>query len=286
MFVLVLAARVVAADELPQARTADRPLAPAGERLSPPPSAAVSADHPLTPILAFARQEQKFLRETLRDFSCRLVKRERIDGFLQDFQYIDMWVREEVRQDNRVAQPMSIYLQFLAPAKVSGRQVLFIEGENDGKMLVRNGGKHFDYVVVNIDPDGDSARDESLVPITQSGFNRVLGQMIAVLEKHVRADPSGANTRVERIAGARLNKRPSSVIRVTHPQKQRGLEFHVANVFVDDELRVPVRVDFSLWPSRPGQTPPLLAEYTYTQLKLNPNLPDNTFSPGRLRGSR
>ena len=75
---------------------------------------------------------------------------------------------------------MSIYLEFLGPQKVAGRRVLFIEGENDGKMMVRNGGKHFDYVTVNIAPDSDSAREESLVPITQSGFNRMLAQMIDV----------------------------------------------------------------------------------------------------------
>lgn len=244
------------------------------------------AEHPLHSVIEYARGEQDYLRQTLRDFSCRLVKRERIEGFLQDYQYINMWVREEARQGDPVVRPMSIYLEFLGPQKVAGRRVLFIEGENDGKMMVRNGGKHFDYVTVNIEPDGESAREESLVPITQSGFNRILAQMIDVLERHRRADPSGANTQVKRIVGAKINKRPSSVIRIVHPRKQPGLEFHEANVFVDDELRVPVRVDFSLWPTRANQKPPLAAEYTYTELKLNPNLPDSTFSPARLKSSR
>jgi hypothetical protein len=250
------------------------------------PLSAPPAEHPLSSVITYARGEQEYLRNTLRDFSCRLVKRERIEGFLQDYVYINMWVREEGRQGNRVTQPMSIYLEFLGPQKVAGRRVLFIEGENDGKMMVRNGGKHFDYVTVNIAPDSDSAREESLVPITQSGFNRVLAQMIDVLERHRKADPSGTNTQVKRIAGAKINKRPASVIHIVHPQKQAGLEFHEANVFVDDELRVPVRVDFSLWPSRANQKPPLAAEYTYTELQLNPNLPDSTFSRARVKSSR
>jgi hypothetical protein len=281
-FVLSLMGAAPGLAEDTQTRTSNRPL----DRASAGTPTIVPIDHPLHSILEYARRERDYLRATLRDFSCRLVKRERIDGFLQDYQYIDMWVRESQSDGGRLVQPLSIYLHFLGPEKIAGRRVLYIEGQNDDKMLVRNGGRHFDYIVVNIDPYGESARDESLVPITQSGFNRVLAQMIAVLERHAQADPGGGNTKVERIEGAKINKRPASVVRITHPQKQPGLEFHVANVFVDDELRVPVRVDFSLWPNRPGQQPPLLAEYTYTQLTLNPNLPDSTFNKAHLRSSR
>ncbi len=259
-------------------RTSNRPPAP---DLS-----AVVAGHPLLGVIDYARKERQYLRRTLRDFTCRLIKRERIDSFLQDYQYIDMWVREEVRDGPRVVVPLSIYMQFLAPRKIAGRRVLYVDGRNDGKMLVRNGGRHFDYVVVDIDPYGETAMDESSVPITQIGLNQILVQMIAVLERHMASDPSGANTEVRQIKGAKLNDRPASVIRITHATKQPGLEFHIANVFVDRELHVPVRVDYSDWPTRPGQPPPLIAEYTYTNLKVNVGLTDAAFSPRRLRSGK
>ncbi|HEY2895460.1 MAG TPA: DUF1571 domain-containing protein [Pirellulales bacterium] len=255
--------------------TARRPVAPEAEP---------NREHPIASVLDYARREQSYLRESLRDFTCRLIKRERINDILQDFTYIDMWGREEIREGDRIVQPMSIFLLFQAPKNVAGRRVLFVEGQNEGKMLVRNGGRHFDYVVVNVDPNGETAREESLVPITQSGFNRILAQMIQILERDMQIDPSGQNTKVERIAGAKINKRPSSVVRIIHPQKQEGLEFHIANVFVDDELHVPVRVDLSLWPTHSGQKPPILAEYTYTDLKLNVGIPDNVFTPAHVRG--
>lgn len=243
----------------------------------------VVSGHPLTGVVEYARKERDYLRRTVHDFTCRLIKRERIDDFLQDYQYIDMWVREEVRDGSHVVAPLSIYMQFLAPRKIAGRRVLFIEGQNDGRMLVRNGGKHFDYVVVDVDPYGKTAMDESLVPVTQTGFNQILAQMIAVLERHMAADPTGSNTEVRQIDGAKLNKRPASVIRISHKVKQPGLEFHIANVFVDQELHVPVRVDYSDWPTREGQRPPLIAEYTYTLLKMNVGLTDANFSPRLLR---
>ncbi len=248
------------------------------DTLEPP-----AADHPLSPVIAYARREQKFLGQTVRDFSCRLVKRERISGFLQDMHFIDMEVREGTYQDGRVIQPLSIYLHFLAPKSVVDRNVIFVEGQNDGKMLVRNGGKHFEYVLAKIDPASEAAREETLVPVTEIGFNRLLGHMIHVLERHQQVDPLGNNTQAERIAGAKINNRPCTVIRIMHPQPMRGLDFHIANVFVDDALHAPVRVDYSGWPKNESSSAPLIAEYTYTNLKLNVGLTDATFNPARLR---
>lgn len=245
----------------------------------------VAAGHALKPVIEYAKKEQAYLRSTVRDFSCRLTKRERIHGILQDHNYIDMWVREEQRNERGVSAPLSIYMQFLAPKNVAGRRVLYVDGHNNNKMLVRNGGKHFDYVVVEIDPHGETAMDESLVPVTQSGFNQILAQMIAVLERHVAIDPSGTNTEVQQIKGAKLNQRACNVIRISHPTPQQGLEFHRVNVFVDDELHVPVRVDYMDWPRKPGGEAPLIAEYTYTNLKVNVGLPDSTFNPHRLKGA-
>lgn len=251
-----------------------------------PSTAPTSREHPLATVLKYAREEQMYLRGAVRDFTCRLVKRERIDGRLQPFTYIDMRVREEVLDGERIVRPQSIYLSFLSPDEVAGRKVLFVAGENDGKMVVRKGGKRFSYVVTDIDPLGDSARQESLVPISESGFNHSLGHMIRVLEKHAQIDPAGENTRVRRIAGAKINHRLCKVICIEHTRKQPGLEFHQANVFVDDALHVPVRIDYSDWPRSPGEAPSLIAEYTYTDLKLNVNLSDRAFDPTLVRGNR
>lgn len=255
-------------------------------RPSPEEPAATISRHPLEAVIQYARREQNYLKQSVNDFTCRLVKRELIGGFLQDMQYIDMQVREELVADGRLVRPLSIYMHFLGPKLVAGRRVIYVKGQNEGKMLVRNGGRHFDYVIVRLDPDGENAREETLVPITQIGFTQLLSQMIAVLERHQKADPTGGNSLTERIAGAKIENRPCTVIRVTHPQPAKGLEFHVANVFVDNELHAPIRVDYSGWPKYPRGPAPLIAEYTYTDLKLNVNLPDAAFGRSRLRSQR
>lgn len=279
---LSMAALVIAAGSI--AWSADKPLpTQSANRLPTTDLNSARRAHPLSSVIDYARQEQRYMSQTVNDFTCRLVKRERINGFLQDMHFIDLQVREAVHQGDQIVRPLSIYLQFHAPKNVAGRKIVFVEGQNDGKMLVRNGGRHFDYVVAQIDPNGENAREETLVPITDIGFTRLMGRMIEVLERHREADSSGDNTKVDRIKGAKINNRTCTVIRVTHPKEAAGLEFHQAHVFVDDELHAPLRVDYSSWPKRPGTPPPLIAEYTYTDLRLNVNLPDSTFTRGRLR---
>jgi len=259
---------------------AERPASPPAEAVSRVsnyrPEIDRTARHPLKAVIDYASREQQYLEQTVRDFTCRLVKRERINGYLQDTHFIDMEVRE---------QPLSLYLYFLGPKNVIGRKVIYVDGQNNGEMLVRNGGKHFDYVTANLDPNGETAKEETLVPVTEIGFNRLLAHMIGVLRKHEQIDAAGQNSKAERISGAKINGRTCTVIRIIHPEKMSGLEFHQANVFVDNELNVPIRVDYSDWPTAPGRPAPLIAEYTYTDLKLNVGLNDGSFDRSRLRGA-
>ncbi len=54
-----------------------------------------------------------------------------------------------------------------------------------------------------------------------------------------------------------------------HPVPRRNFLFHLARIFVDDELGVPVRYEAYDWPREPGGAPELIEEYTYLDLKLN-----------------
>jgi hypothetical protein len=247
----------------------------------PAPSSATQ--HPLAWVLKYIRDEQAYLQQNVRDFTCRLTKRERIEGRLQDYYYINMHVREEASVGTRAVRPLSVLLEFLSPSEIAGRKILFVAGQNDNKMLVRKGGKRFSFLVIDLDPFGPSAQQESLIPITELGFQQQLGRTIRVLERDMAVDQSGENTKVEHIKGASINDRSCEVIRITHPKQHNGLQFFQANMYVDSQLHLPVRIDAYGWPEQTGQEPPLLAEYTYTNLKLNVDLSDSLFEPAILR---
>jgi hypothetical protein len=247
-------------------------------------AATPAADHPLAWVLKFAHEERAYLQQTVRDFTCRVTKRERIDGDLQDYYYIDMRVREQIYAGGQMTQPLSVLLKFLGPSDVEGRRALFVAGQNDNKLLVRKGGRRFSYMVVDIDPFGPSVKQESLMPINEIGFSHLLDRTIRTLQQDVAADPSGDNTIVEHITTATINGRPCQMLRITHPLRRDGLQFFSASMAIDSELHVPVRFDVYDWPEAPGQKPPLTAEFTYTDVKLNVNLEDAIFAPAILRG--
>ena len=60
-----------------------------------------------------------------------------------------------------MVKPLAVFMQFLAPKSIKDRRVLFIEGQNDGKVLVRKGGNLMKHVKLTIDPHGSAARRES-----------------------------------------------------------------------------------------------------------------------------
>ncbi len=109
--------------------------------------------------------------------------------------------------------------------------------------------------------------------------------MITILQRQIEADPSGANTQVEWMEDKDVEGRLCSAVRITHPQKCDELGFHTATVYVDCQWRVPIRIEAHDWPEVPGQSPALIAEYSYTDLKLNASLGDDSFDPAIVRGN-
>jgi hypothetical protein len=170
-------------------------------------------------------------------------------------------------------------MRFLAPATLKGRKVLYVRGQNEGKMLVRNGGKRFSYVTVRLEPDSEAAMKESRYPITETGLKNVTRRLLEKAEEDMLHDPTGANTQVTFFRDAKVDGRTCTRIRVTHPEPDENLSFHVANVFVDDQLGVPVRVEGYGWPDEEDDAPPLLEEYTFTRLRLNVGLTEAQFDP-------
>jgi hypothetical protein len=69
------------------------------------------------------------------------------------------------------------------------------------------------------------------------------------------------------------------MIQVKHPIPRQNFRAHVMRIFFDRELRVPIHFDAFLWPSQPGEKPPLDEAYTYQNLKINTNLTAMDFDP-------
>lgn len=249
-----------AAPETPAPQVEDAPPAPSGP-------------HPLLPAMKIAYRSYEFLAKEVEDYSCRVVKQERIDGRLRPVEYIDAKIRHPWRVGGRMVHPSSLYLKYVAPEAVAGREVLWVDGANDGKMVVRRGGRRFNYITVEIDPHSETAMRETGYAVMDTGMKTMVRKLIEIgLE-----DMKYGECDVQFFHEVKLDDRPCLCIQVTHPRRRAQFKFHVARIFVDDEHPVPLRYEAYDWPAAEGEAPPLLEQYTFQHLKLNVGFRDAEF---------
>src|SRR5262245_58578134 len=74
-------------------------------------SATGDAAHPLDPALKIAREGLEHIDAKVKDYTCTIVKRERIDGVLGDIQFLSAKVRHHGKT-NKQDNPFSVYLKF------------------------------------------------------------------------------------------------------------------------------------------------------------------------------
>ncbi len=234
-----------------------------------------AGEHPVAEALREATARLQHMDAEIRDYTCLLIKRERIKGRLRDHEYLFMKLRHRQVREGRTLVPFSVYLKYLAPADLQGREILFVEGRYDGKVIARRGGQRFAYVTTTVDPESELAREQSRYPITHVGMKNLLRDLIEVGKEELEHTPD--EIEVKRIPGAKVSGRECTVIQFTHPKKGDDYRFHIARVFVDDELRLPIRFASYDWPKEEGGHPRLLEEYTYLDVKLNVGLSDRDF---------
>ena len=231
--------------------------------------------HPLAPALHKAYLGLNELNGSLVDYSATLVKRERVDGKLLDHEYIFVKVRQEQRDTNEnITVPFGVYMHFVGPNKIKGRECLWIRGENKGKMVAHEGGKIMSLVSVWLHPTSPLAMKGNRYPISEIGIQNLIVKLIEKTERDIRTD----DCEVKFFENAKVAGRSCTCIQVMHQVKRAPFDFYLARVFVDNQLNLPIRYAAWEWPSRKGGAPVLLEEYTYTNLKINNNFTNADFS--------
>ncbi len=221
-------------------------------------------EHPLMPALRWAHDGKKNL-EKLQDYSAVVEKRERVDGKVGEPQYMFVKVRHK---------PFSVYMYFMGPPELKGREVIYVEGQNDGKMWAHGTGVQKTlFRTVSLVPDGVIAMRGQRYPLTELGLLNLVDRLIEVAQDDIKYGECD----VKFFEGAEINNRKCTVIQVVHPVPRRNFLFHVARIFIDDELNIPIRYEAHDWPKNPGDPPQLMEEYTYVNLKLNNGFTDADF---------
>jgi len=232
-------------------------------------SVSSSSTNPLLPAIRVAHRSLEKIDRTIFDYSCTLVKRERIDEKLGSYEFIYTKIRHK---------PFSVYMYFLSPEASKGQEALYVQGQNDNKLLGNAGsGLRARFGTVSLAPDGLMAMSGQRYPITEVGIRNLTARLIARAKQGLQFNQCEVlyfkNTRIGKGASART----CTCIQVTHLKPQPALPFHRARIFIDDELNIPIRYEAHDFPKTPGGKPVLLEEYTYLNLKINPGFTNVDF---------
>jgi hypothetical protein len=248
----------------PAYQVADRSEAALAAAAAPQLGPGQAGEHQLMPVLRWAYTGIGNI-EKIQDYSATVAKRERINGKVGEYEYMFVKLRQS---------PFSVYMCFLGPADLKGQEVIYCEGQNEGNMLAHGVGlKNSVFGTVKIKPDGPIAMRGQRYPLTELGILNLTRRLVEVGEQDVKY----GECNVKFYEGAKINNRVCTCIEVIHPVPRRNFLYHLARIFVDKELNLPIRYESYDWPKEPGTPPELLEEYTYLNLKINNGFTDADF---------
>ncbi|REJ68064.1 MAG: DUF1571 domain-containing protein [Planctomycetota bacterium] len=248
-------------------------------RVSPSDSSLTPAqrNHALMPVLRYAYERYEAMGRNIRDYRGKIVRRERIRGRLGAQEYMSFKVRHARVTDTNDVVPFGVYLEYLGPKRLKGREVLFVDGENDGNLVATRGGEGaLRDITLRLPPDGPRAMRRNHYPVTEFGVQRLAQRLIEVGIEEMALE-AAKDAKVRFVSGAKIDKRPCTMIEVVHPRRVDGLRFHMARIFVDEAWQVPVRYAAYTWPREGEKTPRLMEEYTYFDLEMNVGLSERDF---------
>ncbi len=260
VFCGLLHATVEAAPKAKRKKQSDAPTATASD---PTASSEAPANHPLAPALDLARESRAALK-AVRDYTATFIKRELVGRRMIE-QSMNMKCR---------AQPFSVYFDYQGAEQ--GREVLFVEGEYRGKLLVHDPkGLSALAGTVQLAPNSPEAMRENRYPISKVGIANLIETIAAQWESETQF----AEIEVKLYPNAKLGDVACQAIQSSHPQPRQQFRFHMTRLYLDKVTNLPVRVEQFDWPKAPGGPPVLVEEYTYRDLRLNVGLTDEDFSP-------
>lgn len=248
--------------------------APMGNNANPPATVPVelnahvgaATEHPLAAAIRWANSELANIR-AIRDYSCIFYKRERIDGQLGGYQAMYMKVRHE---------PFSIYMYFKSPSNLEGQEVIYVKGLNDNNLQAHTTGIKSVVGTVSLSPTGTLAMKGNRYPITEAGMLNLMERLVTVGSKDMQYGECDVQYFTS-AQGVKVGGRPCTCIQVSHPVPRRNFLFHQSRIYIDEEMRLPIRYESYDWPTQPGGKPILMEEYTYQNLKLNNGFTDLDF---------
>ena len=206
--------------------------------------------------------------DDIDDYTATLYKQERLGGELLEGQSVSVKMRHE---------PFSVYMRWLTGDR--GRQVIYVDGQNDNRMLVQLGGiKGRLLGTLTIDPHGSQAMAETRHPITGAGL---LALARKTLDHRQRDLDRGTGCQCEIHDNQMHDERPCYVFVTSWDSPEYNDIYRKSVLYIDKELSMPVCVQNYTWAvdANPEtiDEDTLIEFYSYTGIEIEQDLADEDF---------
>lgn len=230
---------------------------------------------PMSEMIDLAETALRSTIANVNDYTARLVKHEQDrSGVLQPKS--ESFIKVATRHPGgKPGAPMKVYLRFDSPDDVKGREVIWVENENDGNLLIREAGMIGSMMTVPIAPDSFLAMRGQRYPITEIGLTRLLEKLI----ERGREDEKSERVHAFKTEGHRYDGRDLTLLEIERDApSDRKDDFSIAELVLDRSQNVVVSFRSFGWPESQSNDAPLIESYQYYDLKLNVGLTDIDFS--------
>ncbi|MCA9082428.1 MAG: DUF1571 domain-containing protein [Planctomycetaceae bacterium] len=227
-------------------------------------------------------QNEHPLRPAIRYATTCLEKIEAVPGYEASFVKQEVVGNSTVHHQMKIKvrhRPFSVYLYFETPHE--GREVIYVEGRNNGKLLAHEGGLLNFVGTMELSPTDPTAMSENRYPITKAGIANLVRAVIEQWEEETRYGESD----VKYYKDAKLGSLNCRVIECTHPVPRRQFPFHRTRLWIDDASGFPVRVQQFGFPAVAGGNPPTVEDYRFTDIRTDVRLTDADFDRANSRYS-
>ncbi len=249
------------ADYIPPADSPPVPLAPAVARVEVS-SATVDGSAAFPKALADARTACG----KLRDYTCHLIRQERVGGKLLAEQVCELRVR---------TQPLSVDVRVTAPKEVSGQETSYLSAKSTSKVRFKAAREEgIKYGFVTLPADDPKVLAATRHPAAETGMAAVLDRLERAVATEKRLNHPVQVLTAEYTFAGRPVTRYELFAEQPHPNRYA----YRCVLYVDKETKLPARFEAYDQPKPGGPTGgELLEVQSFVGLKTNTGLGESAF---------
>lgn len=211
----------------------------------------------------------KFLSD-IHSYTATFSKSERLDGELED-QVMSLKIRQ---------QPYSVYMKWITGDK--GRELIYVDGANDGNMLVKLGGLKGRFLpTLRLDPYGSRAMAECRHPVTTAGIRQAAEELLRYRRKDL-TQPEGVECRM--LEDQPFDGRTCYCYMIQYKDPTYCADYHRSIVYLENENMMPVQICNYQWLENTDDLSPedladasICEDYRYTNIKMGLQFADAEF---------